>query len=131
MIFIVIYIATVLLAHTSPNMSKVDIKVRVEGVKLFFNEGGVRKTDKQYFIKSEYPVCALFDSDVPVIRETVFFVPNEEDMFDLSTDSLRLDTFINKKCILTVNGTAEHSMYGTMRMKDVEVVSMAVSKNDT
>lgn len=103
-------------------MSKVDIKVRVEGIKLFFNKESVRKTDDNYFIKSEYPVCELFDSDVPVVRETVFFVPTE-DIGD-KDGSLNIPTLINNLSGVVVNATVWHGMYGTMRMSGVEAVDM-------
>jgi hypothetical protein len=111
--------------NTSAIMSKVDIKARVEGIKLFFNEGGVRKTDKQYFVKSEYPVCEMFDSDVPLMKETVFYVPDEgEDILKPPTQSLDLASLIDSKCVLIVNATVQHCMYGTMRMRDIETISM-------
>jgi hypothetical protein len=111
--------------NTSAIMSKVDIKARVEGIKLFFNEGGVRKTDKQYFVKSEYPVCEMFDSDVPLMKETVFYAPDEgEDILKPPTQSFDLASLIDSKCVLIVNATVQHCMYGTMRMRDIEVISM-------
>lgn len=108
--------------NTSAIMSKVDLKVRVNGIKLFFNKESVRKTDDNYFIKSEYPVCELFDSDAPVMRETVFFVPTEHSV--TKDGSLDISTLIENTNGLIVNAIVWHGMYGTLRMSNVEAVDM-------
>ena len=117
------YCNNVAVFNTSANMSKVDIKARVEGIKLFFNEAGVRKTDKQYFVKSEYPVCEMFISDVPQIKETVFYNTDEIPLKGYGDESSNIAKLIDSGAIMTVTATIQHGMYGTMRMSDIETTN--------
>jgi hypothetical protein len=70
----------------------------------------------------------LFDSDVPVIKETVFYaMDDKKDDLSLVDGYLNIDELSNKFSAVIVNATVQHGMYGTMRMRDIQVITAMVT----
>jgi hypothetical protein len=112
------------LYFTTYNMSKVDLRVKVEHIKAKLHPSNTRMIGSYHATNFIYPSCDLFDNEEPTERLTLFVMDDLVNCLSDDESPLSAVQFIESSdpdTVFTFDATVKHNMYGTMKATGVSL----------